>query len=158
MVESLSVKDKILMALYHQGVKGLREQLVAGLPRRTVEWAKLAREVLTDWESEQRAMVIRQLVSPGFVEHHPCGEELVAALQELISDGSGDERRLVVRFVSDNLRLFPVRSDTFQLKVMALTSSPDPLMAVAADDLLEKLGIDLRDPALLGDSHDAMGL
>ncbi len=158
MEQCLSLKQQMWMTLYRQGVRGLREKLVLGLPAGTEEWAEVARDILSDADSEHHTAVVRQLLEPGFVEHHPHSEALIESLQDLMTSGSCYERRAVTRFAAENLRLFPIQQESFQLRVMGLQTSADPITAEAAEDLLEKMGIDLRDPALFGDSHDSMQL
>ena len=158
MIENLSGKDKILMALYRTGVSGLREKLVRELPKRSAEWTELAGSVLKDPLSEERSMVFRQLMRPGFIEGHPNREALASSVAWLLTDGGGAERREAARFVADNLGLFPANSDAFQLKIMGLQHSQDPQMIDAAADILDRMGIDLRDPELLGDEHDSLQL
>lgn len=155
MRESLSLKQKVLKSLHGFGLSGFRETLLDELPKHGASWLELVEEVLSDPEDEDREPVVNQLVEPGFIELHPQRRKLVEWMQTLMTDGVGAERHMAISFVLENLHLFPTSSDAFQMKVIGLQTSPDPEMALAADEVLEKLGIDMRDPSLFASCHDA---
>ena len=57
----------------------------------------------------------------------------------------GDERRAALKFVEQNLRLFPTDDDAFRSRIMALQRERDPQLAAAAEALLPKIGVNLDD-------------
>ncbi|MDH3745419.1 MAG: hypothetical protein OES47_09995 [Acidobacteriota bacterium] len=154
MRETLSLKHRVLKSLHRLGISGVRETLLDELPKHGATWLELVGEILSDLEDEDREPVVNQLVEPGFIERHPQRRKLIEWVEALMTDGVGDERRTAISFVIDNLSLFPTTSDAFQMRIIGLQTSPDPEMAMAADEVLDKLGIDMRDPTLLAGRHD----
>jgi hypothetical protein len=149
MAATIPFKLKLFRKLYDLGMKGYGPVLIRELPRKTNEWADFAILIFGQpTEDEARKVALKQILTPGFVEKHPARDRLIPLIADLLDGGVGNERRQVIQFVTKRTDLFDTGSDAFQMKVIGLQRSGDPQLADAADALLAKLGIDMRDPEL----------
>ena len=98
--------------------------------------------------SSIREFNFNKLLRKGFIEKSRDREKFLSMLYTILQKGLGDEKRVALKFVEQNLSLFPKDDDTFRSKVMALQRDKDPQLAAAAEALLPKLGINMNDREL----------
>lgn len=117
-------------------------ELLQNLPRGGPQWLEVVEKTFASKELEVRKVALDQILAKGFLDRSPARGKLVPLLVEVMVNGYGDERRRLLAFVEQNLKLFPVNDDGFRAKVFALQRSGDHDLANAAEQLLPKLGFE----------------
>ena len=148
MADELTFKLKVLKGLYGMGLKNFGPTLLTELKKGGPEWTLFVQTLLQgeDWAS--RKVALQQLTSKGFLEKNKDRERYLQMIYAILQKGLGEEKRVALKFVDQNLALFPREDDAFRSKILALQREKDPQLSAAADALLPKLGINMNDREL----------
>jgi hypothetical protein len=148
MAEQLTFKQKMLKTLYGMGMKNFGPSLLGELKKGGLEWQSFVHQLLEGNDYPTRKIVVKQLTSRAFVERSPQKAKLIALMMDFLGKGLGDEKREIVKFIDQNLQLFPREDDGLRSKIMALQREKDIQLSAAADALLPKLGVNMDDPEM----------
>jgi hypothetical protein len=145
MAEELPFKLKLFKSLYGVGLKGFGATLLTELKKGGPAWVAFVQQLLEGSDYATRKIAVQQLTGKGFLEKHPQRAQLQMMLLQFLAKGLGDEKRMALKFIDQNLRLFPTDDDNFRSKILALQREKDPQLSALADSLLPKIGINLDD-------------
>ena len=145
MAEELPFKLKVFKSLYGMGLKNFGAMLLAELRKGGPEWMLFVQQLLAGSDYPTRKIALQQLTGRGFLEKHKEKARLMAMLLEFLGKGLGDEKRMVLKFIEQNLSLFPKDDDAFRARVLACQREKDPQLSALADSLLPKIGINMDD-------------
>ena len=109
-----------------------RAELKKGGP----EWMVFVQTLLEGNDAAARKVALQQLTARGFIEKSREKSRLIDIILKFLQKGSSDEKRAALKFVSDNLALFPKDDDTFRSKILALQRERDMQLSNAATALL----------------------
>ena len=146
MAAELTFKDKVFIFLYSKmGLKNFGPQLMAELPKASPAWFDLVDGLLGGEDFTTRKLLIQQLTSKGFIDRSKEKKRLLELVYSYMAKGLNEEKKALLKFVSQNLALFPIQDDAFRSKVLSLTREKDVHLSAAANELLPKIGINMDD-------------
>ncbi len=148
MAEELPFKLKLFKSLYGMGLKNFGPTLLTELKQGGPEWTLFVQNLLEGSDFATRKVALQQIMKKGFIEKSKDRQRYLQMLYTVLQKGLSDEKRTTLKFVEQNLSLFPKDDDAFRSKVMALQRDKDPQLASAAEALLPKLGINMNDREL----------
>jgi len=150
MADEMTFKLKIMKTLYGLGLKGMGDTLLAELRRGGPEWIAFVQELIQGEDYPRRKAALKQLTAKGFVEKSKQKAQLINMLLEFLSSKKalGEEKKTTLKFVEQNLPLFPADDDGFRGRILSLQRETDVALSQAAGALLPKLGINMDDREL----------
>lgn len=148
MPEELTFKHKVLKSLYGMGLKNFGPTLISELRKGGPEWQAFVQTLLDGNDFASRKIALQQLCSKSFLERHKQKEMLIHLLLEFLAKGLGEEKKQALKFIEQNLAMFPTDDDTFRAKILALQREKDPGLSSMAQALLPKIGVDMDDREL----------
>ena len=147
----MTFKQKIFKFLYGSlGLKNFGAELLGDMKKGSPEWMEFARSLLENNDYPTRKVVLKALTNKNFMAKSKRRDELINLLLEFLSNrhSIADEKKAALKFIDQNLNLFPKDDDYFRGKVMALQRETDMEISSAVEAMLPKIGINLDDREL----------
>lgn len=150
MADELTFKLKIMKSLYGMGMKGMGDTLLTELRRGGPEWMGFVQALIEGEDYPRRKTALKQLTTKGVIEKSKQKAQLLNMLLEFLSSKKAisEEKKAALKFVEQNLGLFPADDDGFRGKILQLQRETDVALSSAASALLPKLGINMDDREL----------
>jgi hypothetical protein len=135
----LSVGQKIAWFLYQKGMGVAKPEFLFVTKPGDPEWFRIADVLIKDNHLEGRNLVLDQLLQARNFRSHPKRTEFLRMLARFLSKGILDERRRVVRYISDNSGFFQRGDDVILGPLITAQRDKDTMTATLAEEALIKI-------------------
>src|SRR5688572_26326363 len=106
MAEALTFKHKVLKGLYGMGMKNFGPTLLSELKKGSPEWTVFVQNLMQGEDYASRKVALQQLTTKGFIEKAKNRETYLSMIFTVLQKGLGEEKRVTLKFVEQNLGLF----------------------------------------------------
>jgi hypothetical protein len=135
----LSLGQKIAWFFYQKGMGVAKPEFLFVAKPGDQEWFKIADVLMKDNHLEGRNLVLDQLLQARNLRSHPKRAEFLRMLARFLTKGILDERRRVVRYISDNPVLFQRNDDIILGPLITAQRDKDTMTATLAEEALLKI-------------------
>jgi hypothetical protein len=138
-MSELSLAQKVAWFLYQKGLGIAKPEFLFVTKTGDQQWFKIADILMKDNHLEGRHLVLDQLLQPRNFRAHPKRTEFLRMMGRFITKGILDERRRVVKYISDNSGLFQRNDDVVLGPLITAQRDKDTMTATLAEEALLKI-------------------
>jgi len=131
--------DKISWFLYRKGSGKVKPEYLYLAKVGDPEWFGVAQTLIKDKNLDGRREVLSQLLQSRYYKGHPQRKSFLAMLSDLLRKGILDERRLIVKFLDQNISLFSTKDEQLYGALVTAQRDSDITIANTAEAAVKKL-------------------
>lgn len=135
----LSLGQKIAWFLYRKGMGVAKPEFLFVTKTGEPQWFQIADVLIKDNNLEGRNLVLDQLLQARNFRSHPKRTQFLTLMGRFVSKGILDERRRVVKYVSENPELFQRNDDVILGPLITAQRDKDIITATMAEEALLKI-------------------
>lgn len=131
--------DKISWFLYRKGSGKVKPEYLYLAKVGDPEWFGVAQALIKDKNLEGRREVLNLLLQSRYYKGHPQRKSFLSMLSDLLRKGILDERRLIVKFLDQNISLFSTKDEVLYGALVTAQRDSDITIANTAEGAVKKL-------------------
>ena len=135
-MSELSFGQKISWFLYQKGMGVAKPEYLFATKPGEPQWFNIVDVLMKDNHLEGRNLVLDQLLQTRHFKAHPKRTQFLTLMGRFLSKGILDERRRVVKYISENSSLFQERDDIIMGPLITAQRDKDTITANLAEEAL----------------------
>lgn len=138
-MSELSLGQKISWFFYQKGMGVAKPEFLFATRPGDAQWFTIADVLMKDNNLEGRNLVLDQLLQGRHFRSHPKRTQFLGLMGRFLNKGILDERRRVVKYISDNASLFQANDDIILGPLITAQRDKDTITANLAEEALFKI-------------------
>ena len=138
-MSELSLGQKISWFFYQKGMGVVKPEFLFATKPGDPQWFQIVDVLMKDNNLEGRNLVLDQLLLARHFGGHPKRMGFLTLMGRFVNKGILDERRRVVKFISDNANLFQANDDVILGPLITAQRDKDTITATLAEEALFKI-------------------